>query len=253
MRAPEDFAKHLTANRYHPRSNAHSNALGHLIIRDLVENCPRIAQHASKGQLVYDINYKIQAGTTEWNIDYVLGQPAEVAGPPPGGEVIRRARPSYLRIAIEAKAVMTEHGKAQRNRQRDIDAFHQHVHASDNDTIAAGIVVLNIADTFCSPLRNKQTECPKCGHQFQPLLVTTHEQPKTLVKTGVTLFRGLPGRSRPEDIGLEAMCVVVVDYSNRQKAVARVQTKSPAPEVGDPLHYDHFIQVICQRYTSRWP
>lgn len=29
-------------------------------------------------------------------------------------------------------------------------------------------------------------------------------------------------------------------------------TKPPAPRIGDPLHYDAFIQAICNRYTERY-
>jgi hypothetical protein len=43
---------------------------------------------------------------------------------------------------------MTEHGKARRNRQRDLDSFHQFFHRYDADGIAAGITVVNVAPRF---------------------------------------------------------------------------------------------------------
>jgi hypothetical protein len=56
---------------------------------------------------------------------------------------IAKTRPATIRIAIEAKAVMTEHGKARRNRQRDLDWFHQFFHRYEAEGIAAGITIVN--------------------------------------------------------------------------------------------------------------
>jgi hypothetical protein len=252
MDAPHRLAEFLTEHGYHPRSNAHSNALGEYILDDLVSNCPKIRKHAATGQLVYDINFEIHAGASEWNIDLVLGEPPGQPKKPPPGQAILRAEPSSIRVAVEAKAVMTEHRKASRNRQRDLDAFHTHIHNYDNDVVAAGVAILNIAGVFTSPLRNRTTQCPECGHRFTPQVRTPHKDPEVLVAFGVQLFRALPFRSTATGPGAEAMCIIVVDHDNAPGSIARLHTDAPAPQVGDPLHYDRFIQSICQRYTQRF-
>jgi hypothetical protein len=190
---------------------------------------------------------------TEWNIDLVLGSPPGAPVPPPPGTGILRARPSTIRIAVEAKAIMTEHRKAARNRQRDLDAFHKHVHDYDPNAVAGGLVQVNIAPRFTSPLRNRTTTCPKCAHVFTPHVTTKHKQPASLVKFAVDLFRGLPVRAVTTGSGLEAICAVVLHHTNDPRAKARIHTAAPAPQVGDPLHYAAFVQRICQHYSQRWP
>ena len=54
MPLPQAFIEHLRAEGYNPRSNKHSNALSEAIVADLIENCPKIADRAASGHLVYD-------------------------------------------------------------------------------------------------------------------------------------------------------------------------------------------------------
>ena len=248
----DSFAAHLTAKGYHPRSNKHSNELCEQILKDLLATCKPLAKHAAAGEIVYSLNFKIMAGSTDWNIDLVVGEPAGPAHPPPEGTMIRKERPSLIRIGVEAKSVMTEHRKASRNRQRELDAFHVHLHNYNAEAVAAGVVLVNIAPTFRSPLRNIEAECPNCKTHFTPTLETTHEHPEELVEFGIGLFRNLPVRSASGGVGLEALSVIVVNHSNAPGSKATIHTKAAAPQVGDPLHYDHFIQKICQTYTKRF-
>jgi hypothetical protein len=124
MRAPERFAGHLREHGCHPRSNAHGNALCQYVLEELLDLCPPIAVNAAAASLVYELNRKIVVGTSEWNVDLLLGPPPGVPQPVETPARIRRAPPAAIRIAIEAKTIMTEHGKARRNRQRDLDSFH---------------------------------------------------------------------------------------------------------------------------------
>src|SRR6266545_7409428 len=116
--APDGFLTHLRSSGYHPRSNEHSNALAVSIVEDLVRHCPAIRDRAAAGRLVYDLNFTILAGTAEWNVDLVLGEPAMGGSAPAPGHLIVRTRPSTVQVAIEIKSVMTEHHKAVKNRKR---------------------------------------------------------------------------------------------------------------------------------------
>jgi hypothetical protein len=238
MPAPAGFVEHLRQKGYHPRSSAHGNALCELVLRDLLVFCPKVGEHASSGMLVYDLNRKIFVGASQWNIDLVLGPPAGAVQAPVPSDPILRAPPATIRIAIEAKTVMTEHGKARRNRQRDLDSFHQFTHRYDPATIAAGLTVVNIARRFKSPLRP---------------MISQHPNIERLVRETLGLLRTLPTRAAPgEGPGLEANGAIVVDHDNVDPKKTRLVTGSPAPEVGDPLHYDAFLRQICDRYTQRW-
>jgi hypothetical protein len=239
MDAPERFAAYLLEQPYHPRSNKHSNALLEFLLQDLIKVCPRLGTDAAEGNIVYELNGRVRVGTSEWNADLLLGPPVTPPRTDEARSPIHRAQPATFRIACEAKSIMTEHHKAQRNRQRDLDAFHHFMHRYDQNLIVAGVTVINISAAFRSPLRSSATR---------------HRNPKNLVRDAVELLRALPLRSNPANgPGLEANCIIVIDYDNStSRSASSVFTAAPAPQAGDPLHWDSFVRRICDLYTQRW-
>jgi len=234
---PATFLQHLRAEGYHPRSDKHSNALAESIVADLMDGCEAMAQSARGGRLVYDLNFTISAGTSDWKVDLVLGAPPPGTPLPVSGLRIRKTLPSTVQLAVEIKSVMTEHRKAIKNRKRDFEAHHEHVHRYSNAAIAAGVLVVNQAATFRSPLR--QT-------------VTQHREPRSLVQHCVQQMRSVTGRSGLVGEGLEAKCAIVVDMDNQDRAATRYVSEAPAPQIGDPLHYDAFLQALCSLYAQRF-
>lgn len=234
---PPVFVRHLREKGYHPRSDKHSNALAHAIVADLLAGCPAMAALAFEGRLVYDLNFTIRAGTADWNVDLVLGAPPPGTPPPDEGALIRWTAPSTVQIAVEIKSVMTEHHKAIRNRKRDLEAHHDHVHRYNPRTIAGGVLVLNCSETFRSPLRDA---------------VTVHKDPRRLLEHCIHQARSISIRSGLQGQGLDAKCVIVVDMDNQDLPAARYVTRPPAPTVGDPLHYDAFIQALCALHAERF-
>lgn len=238
MPNPEAFLAHLREAGYHPRSNKHSNVLAGCIVDDLVDNCPSIAERGVAGRLVYDLNFTLLTGTAEWNVDLVLGAPAiGEPEPPPAGETVRRSRPSTVQIAIEIKAVMTEHRKAVKNRKRDFEAHHDHVHRYQRRAIAGGLLLVNGSPTFRSPLRSD---------------TTLHRDPDDLVRHCVDQMRAVTERNDAAGTGLDAKGVVVLSFDPAHREAGEYLTARPAPPVGDPLHYDAFIQSICRQYADRF-
>jgi len=234
---PESFLRLLRSSGYHSRSNKHSNALAEAIVADLMACCPRMAEKARRGLLVYDLNFTIKAGTSDWNVDLVLGSPPPPPRLPEKGAAIRQSPPSSVEVAIEIKSVMTEHRKAVKNRKRDLEAHHEHVHRYNNLAIAAGVLVVNQAATFKSPLR---------------AAVTQHKNPGALVEHCLREIRGITSRPDFQGEGLEAQAVIVVEMDNQDWPSTRYVTRTPAPAVGDPLHYDAFVQSLCRLYTQRF-
>lgn len=249
MNGPAKFVKHLADNLYHPRSDAHSNAICLAVLDDLLQYCEEIAASAASGRLVAKINHNVTVGHDQWNIDLALGPPTGSPEPPPSGEKIRFGTPAVVEIAVEAKAVMTEHSKAQRNRLRDLRAFHHHAHVYDNRVIAVGIVAVNAATTFWSPTRSAGD-------------ITTHKA--NAATKAVEVFKNLPLRNSYMDpAGLEALAVLVVRHDNLGKnnklpasapaaQPTSLVTAPPAPQPGDPLHYATMIRRVCRSYASRW-
>jgi hypothetical protein len=235
---PALFLDHLRQHGYHSRSDKHSNALAAAIVNDLVERCRAIRAKAGRGQLVYDLNFDLVAGTAVWNVDLVLGSPEFGTDPPLGGQTIRRAPPSRVEIAIEIKSVMTEHRKAIKNRKRDLEAHHEHVHNYSNRAIAGGVLVVNGAEVFKSPLR---------AHP------TTHRRIEQLVALCVSELRSVAARGGATGYGLEARCAIVLDMGNVEPGSVSYIAGPPAPQVGDQLHYEAFVQALCDIYAERFP
>ena len=234
---PDAFLRHLREMGYHPRSDKHSNALAEALVVDLLRACPRMAQDAAKGLLVYGLNFTIRVGTSDWNVDLVMGAPPPGTSAPAAGERISKTTPSTVYIAIEIKSVMTEHHKAVKNRKRDFEAHHEHVHRYNNTTIAGGVLVVNGSASFKSPLRDEATR---------------HKDPQKLVEHCIREMRGVVTRPGLEGEGLEAKAALVVDMDNQDLPTTRFVSDPPAPTVGDPLHYDAFIQAVSALYVSRF-
>lgn len=235
MPLPQTFLDHLRAEGYHPRSNKHSNALARALVADLLATCEPMRAKAAAGRLVFALNFKLHFGTAVWNIDFAMGTPAGRVVVPASG--IAQAPPSTVQVAVEIKGVMTEHHKAVKNRKRDFEAHHQHVHSYSDRAIAGVVMVMNAAPRFKSPL---------VPH------VTVHKNPSALVGHCMNEMRAVTSRRGLQGVGVDAACAIVVSHDNIDNRRTRYITASPAPRIGDPLHYDAFIQKICSEYTRRF-
>ena len=234
---PTRFIEHLRQLGYHPRSDKHSNVLAECIVTDLIQHCKIIRDKAANGELVYDLNFDLIVGRSTWNVDLVIGAP-QLGAQIVAETGIVRSRPASVEIAIELKTVMTEHRKAVKNRKRDLEAHHEHVHNYYAHAIAGGVFVINAAETFKSPLRGKE-------------VVTVHKNPLKLVEHCISELRSVSARGGPTGYGLEAQCAIVVAVSNMEVPAEYIVTP-PAPQVGDPLHYDSFIRRMCDAYQQRF-
>ena len=230
---PNSFLQHLRQEGYHPRSNKHSDSIAEAIVQDLKRHCPNIGRAFSTGRLVYQLNSNLIAGQAVWNVDLVIGPP----GLDSGKLRSERRTPSNIEIAIEFKSVMTEHRKAVKNRKRDLEAHHDHVHRYNNLTIAGGLFVINGSAKFKSPLRDE---------------ITVHREPRRLIEHCIRELRSVTSRGSTDTVGLDAKAAVVVITDNITHSQTRFLTTPPAPHLGDPLHYDAFIVSICQLYAQRF-
>ncbi|MEX0700994.1 MAG: hypothetical protein WD069_02755, partial [Planctomycetales bacterium] len=181
MDAPEKFARWLAAHehpdpnygwvyRYHPRSDAHSVALCELILEDLLWACDALRTQAADRKVVYGINYKHRWSTTgkQKTLDLAIGTAAEVDDDDSFLSLIHRGRIDRVLLSCEAKTVMTEHGKSQPRVFDELGSSHEIVHQGDPEALAAGVAVVNIAQEFVSPLRQRGGE----------LHVSKHHQPR---------------------------------------------------------------------------
>ncbi len=74
-----------------------------------------------------------------------------------------------------------------------------------------------------------------------------------LVEHCVNELRNVAERSDASGEGLEAKCAIVVDMDNISLGGTRFLERPPAPQPGDPLNYDSFLQRLCDLYSRRFP
>ncbi len=266
MSAPSELALWMNANRhkdknlhhvylYHSRSDAHSVELSELITRDLLRSCSALRQHAANGQIAYGVNVEHFWKTSgkAKGLDLAIGVPLDKSLPASEisrvfsnrrrtGEAPSEARNVFSRVlvACEAKAVMTEHTKSQPRLFDELSSSHDIVHKGDPTTIAVGIVMVNIASTFASPLRQRDS-----SH----VLVSKHRQPLVTARM-INHLRGLRIRDSIEEVGFDAFCTFVVDCDNQTNCV--LFRDEPAPQPGERDHYDTFIDRISRYYAERF-
>lgn len=250
------------ASGYHPRSDKQSNAQSRRIVADPLATCSLLARKARLGDIVVKYTHHQRVGHEDWKIDIAIGTKVG-RSVPRADESIEIAAPAIVQMAIELKSIWTEHGKARKNRFRDFSAFHGHAHRYDPKTVAGAFLVVNASDLFYSPL-NERRQDEKGGP------ITRHGGARTTgretARQTVELFRSIHLRNGETDVpGLEALSVAVVEHDNfaflpndlREKLGAgkpsRVIKGAPAPQPGDPLHYETFLQRLCTQFRSRFP
>lgn len=252
MLAPEKFVQWMSSNshvdrrfghvyHYHSRSDAHSVALSTFIMQDLFATCTRIGEEAQTGGLVYGTNVRFvwPSGKTK-TLDLAIGEGDYSSVDSATSGEIPKGVPKDVVIACEAKTVMTEHGKAQPRVYDELSSSHEIVHQGNPSAIAAGITVVNIADTFVSPLRQSANT---------PLVVSRHKQPDAAART-VQHLRGLPIRDTLGQVGFDAYTTIVIDCDN--VGDAKLWTDPPSPQAGDRDHYETFLERLCRFYGERF-
>lgn len=236
MLADARFVEYLSEHPYHPRSATHGDALCKFLLDDLLDHCAYLRELAKSQEIVYKQNYVIGRGTLDqWNLDLVIGpgKPDEVSN----GR-IQLGKPTKIWLAVDAKTVMTEHGKARRNRQRDLNALQVILHRNDARTVVAGLITVNMANTFTSPLRTTPT---------------VHKNISRLVEETVNLFGGVPiGTQGGPCGGIDALGLIVVKHTNIPGARTELVKSRPAPQSDSHLFYRNFVKRICEEINKRF-
>jgi hypothetical protein len=257
--------------QYHPRSDDHSKVACWAILFDLLLECDTFRRHVAAGDLAFGINHEMRdfKNNRKKRLDLVVCTPgtnptptrrtlsfAELADQ--SGVVLHSAERRQLatapalcqtpvgtvRIALEAKACMTEHGKARPRLYDELNSSHLTVHGASDAAVAAAFVTVNASLTFVSPLRNQG---PLDGGAPK---VTTHVQPRDAASV-IAKVEQLPRRLRAREDGYDALGILVIDARNDGSPIRLVET-APAPAAGDNFHYDQLIRRTCERYERRF-
>lgn len=277
MRGPDLLVRTLSVEarttsgelwQYHSRSDRHSKVACWGILFDLLEHCPVLVERVRQGKVGFGINHEMTdfKQDRKKRFDLVVCTPGagkKVKGSPTFKGmaeeydiVLDRAQRRALdalvdvpivpvgavQVALEAKACMTEHVKAKPRLHDELNSSHLTIHGDTEKAIAVGFVMVNLADEFVSPGRQRD------GKRN---VLNEHRQPDVTEQV-IARVKELPRRSDPEGHGFDAMSIVVVGCRNDGSRVALV-TKPPAPPAGDTFHYDQMIHRLANLYGARFP
>lgn len=256
--------------QYHPRSDRHSKIVCWAIFFDLMLRDSTLSRHVREGKVTFGINHEMRdyQHNRKKDLDLVIcrrGDPMTVAGVSSFAEMVdiyaidlSAAELGALRtlpdipltgvksalVALEVKAAASEFGKARPRLYDELNSSHLTIHGDTDTAIAAGFVMVNIASSFVSPLKNPW----KIG--TLPTQVTRHNQPRN-AQSIVDKMMELPRRAALGIPGFDALAITVFSFANDGTPVT-VEHGSPAPRPGEPMHYDSFLERLETIYTTRF-
>lgn len=180
--------------------------------------------------------YTLSSLATKWGIELTEDEQARLDALP----VLTEAPVGHVLVALEAKACMTEHGKAGPRLYDELNSSHQIVHGATSQALAVGFCMVNAADKFYSPTNR---------HNGPDANV--HNQPRAAQKAIEAVSR-LPRRSGSNDRGYDGLGIVVVDLPNDGVTPAKLVTEPPAPPVGNIFHYESMLHRVAHEYDTNF-
>lgn len=271
MSSARIFGSFPIETNYHPRSDTHSKVTCWAVLFDLLLTSPIIREQAKNGNLAFGVNHKIvdYSRAREKNLDLVLCRPnheikskhrtfadlAEKYGlslSPEQWELLgdlpdlREAGVGQVLVALEAKACMTEHGKAGPRLFDELNSSQQIVHGASSNSLAVGVVTINTADHFFSPTANKHLEHDASLER----VYNQHSQPRDTERV-VGYINSLPRRSQQHPQGFDALAIMMMVLVNDGSRV--IPYSGPlAPEPGSTFEYSAMIHRVVGEYTARF-
>ncbi|WP_407050198.1 hypothetical protein [Methyloraptor flagellatus] len=255
--------------QYHSRSDHHSKVACWGIVFDLMLGCSLLRRHVDEGRVAFGINHEMRdfVHDRKKNLDLVLCTPSAGQAPTAGRTLeimaadyevdlsdeerailstlptLREAPVGSVLMALEAKACMTAHQRALPRLYDELNSSHLTVHGATDQAIAAGFTMVNVAERYLSPDLNKKTRATDPEWSL-------HRQPRD-AGLAVDKIRQLPKRSKPGDVGYDAISIVLVDCVNDGSPVSLMETP-PAPQEGDIYHYASMIDRLAHIYATRF-
>ena len=251
--------------QHHSRSDRHSKVACWGVAFDLFRTSSLLRRHVAEGKVVIGINHTMtDFGTSrKKDLDLVLARPAgsidesvTFAGLAQHYNVEltdeQRRRLTELPdcpmgpvgavlVALEAKATMTAHIRALPRLYDELNSSHLCVHGASTQALAVGFVMVNASDTFASSDMNK-------GDLSRGLNFTTEPQPRSVERVLAKLAE-IPRRSNVRDNGFDGIGVAVVNGRNDGTPYT-LETAMPAPQPGEPFHYDGMIARMVNEYDT---
>ena len=242
LREPKEWT-YERDSPYHPRSDTHGGAQCRYFVDDLLHTSDAIREAAETGGLVYAEDYDVgDPRGLGWNVDLVIGPPSGDLQQSFGGGEMVSGTPSEVWLACDAKSIVTEHQKARRNRQRDINSFADIMHTHSDESIACGILLLNISEKFDSPTRDYDD-------------ITDHpDDIDRIADEIIEIFDSIDRSEGEMSANLDGLGFVPVSFTNLPDETdhTRLVTEPPAPQPGDRVHYRTFVDEMADLFEERF-
>lgn len=268
MTVPQPRGPRKALWQYHSRSDLHSKVACWGAFFDLLRTSALLKRHAAAGKVIFGVNFEMRdyAADRKKDLDLVIARPSSV--PTASGKTLLdlasqwgivttpqqdaelASLPSIVEgqvtgsgvlVALEAKAAMTAHGKAQPRLYDELNSSHACVHGASSQALAVGLVMVNASTSFVSP-----------GMQVdgRPPTVTRHKQPNAAAGI-VDKVKQLPRRTTTQQPGFDGLGILLVDAANDGTPVTLVATP-PAPAPGEIFYYDDMITRVANEYDTRF-
>lgn len=254
--------------QYHSRSDVHSKVGCWGVAFDMLATSALLRSHAELGKVIMGVNHLFHDHTShsKKTLDLVIARPdgslpkrsetfkslVERYKIPLNAEQqdlldtlpdIQCAAAEAVLVALEAKAAMTAHQRAESRLYSELNSSHSITHGNTSQALAIAMLQVNAATDFVSPDLNKRKA------EF-PIEWSHHTQPKDFVGV-LNRMNQLPRRSSTTGTGFDGLGAVIIDFDNDGGPVSRI-TAPPAPQRREALDYDSMIIRMANEYDSRF-
>lgn len=258
--------------QYHSRSDLHSKVAAVALMIDLLQECPELCDHVDAGLVGFSVNPKMRDVTNrEKTLDVRFGRVDDALPLRRARTLDRliedydmeltteqwqlvnrlpRAREALSKqelVVLENKACMTAFAKAAPRLRNELEGAVAAVNNTDRRAIAGGLVLINAADTFVSPVFRENGYVEKGVRRL-----SHHAQPEDAVRSALKL-QNIPMRTSPDELGFDALGIVVVSAVNDGspwELVTDANRGAPSPQ--DVWHYTKVVQKLARLYRERF-
>lgn len=256
--------------QYQSRSDHHSKVSCWGLLFDLLQHCPQLLRNVTAGKVGFGINHTMFDFRTnrKKDLDLVICTSSEDLGSEKlsfadladryrirltAHEASKLAEmPRVLQVpvgsvqvAMEAKAAMTEHIKARPRLYDELNSTHLAIHGAADFAIASGLIVINVAETFISPGRNK------FDLSASKPIMNIHKQPKAANRVIEKLLE-IPRRTQQgTEQGFDALGIIVIKLAN-DGSLVEIIDEPPARPPADPFSYNQMVYRISSAYSVKF-
>jgi hypothetical protein len=245
--------------QYHSRGGRHSITACWGVLLDLLASSALLRQHVDQEKVIFGLDHEMHdyAANRSKNLDLVIARPhkgwwSKKRAPrrfsalpelydmqvsesqrelmsslpdPVEGEV------GAVHLALEAKACMTAFSKSYPRLYDELNSSHAVIHGASNRALAVGLAIINVADTFVSPVGTRNR----------------HHQPQDALGA-IAKVEQLPRRPGDEGVGYDGLGIILLKLKNDGSPVAL----ATSPTIPVNYEYERMIVRIANEYDVRF-